>query len=384
MRGLQLISKTHSPLGHAPPLLGGRTWKFLRTRRNRGAPPSSSSSFGWSTESDVPAPPEEEDAKGPTRARLRMRKNTLRDYWDADPVRTSWERRFEECQLETYETMMRKVVAEVREVSFQPRLMPDSEPLEVIDMTYSHAWNTGVSGTLVLQLRRNCHPSPSHVRLLRIDGTDPRRFLTTYREGVSGEFKTADIVMNIVEVNAALWNVNRGQLLFMSQAPMCPDCEGCSTGLLDRQMQPKKAPGLSRALRKGHCPSEHSSDAKPQPGKRTVKDKLLGRKKPPPAEPTIKWAFHGLPTQSMAALAVLLTEAIHQGVLYEGRVNVMRDKRSKNAWKDQFRHRRMSQLAMIHNVSMSLEAPKKNFWSSTSSAAHTNRSFLVGVPEDSS
>ena len=200
----------------------------------------------------------------------------------ADPVRTSWERRFEECQLETYETMMRKVVAEVREVSFQPRLMPDSEPLEVIDMTYSHAWNTGVSGTLVLQLRRNCHPSPSHVRLLRIDGTDPRRFLTTYREGVSGEFKTADIVMNIVEVNAALWNVNRGQLLFMSQAPMCPDCEGCSTGLLDRQMQPKKAPGLSRALRKGHCPSEHSSDAKPQPGKRTVKDKLLGRKKPPP------------------------------------------------------------------------------------------------------
>ena len=82
MRGLQLISKTHSPLGHAPPLLGGRTWKFLRTRRNRGAPPSSSSSFGWSTESDVPAPPEEEDAKGPTRARLRMRKNTLRDYWE--------------------------------------------------------------------------------------------------------------------------------------------------------------------------------------------------------------------------------------------------------------------------------------------------------------
>ncbi|KAH0477515.1 MAG: hypothetical protein KVP17_003484 [Porospora cf. gigantea B] len=86
----------------------------------------------------------------------------------------------------------------------------------------------------------------------------------------------------------------------------------------------------------------------------------------------------------MAALAVLLTEAIHQGVLYEGRVNVMRDKRSKNAWKDQFRHRRMSQLAMIHNVSMSLEAPKKHFWSSTSSEAHTNKSFLVGVPEDSS
>ena len=200
---------------------------------------------------------------------------------------------------------MRKVVAQVREVSFQPRLTPDSEPLEAVNLTYTHAWNIGVSGTLVLQLRRNCNPSPSHVRLLRIDGTDPRRFLTTYREGAPGDFKTTDIVMNIAEVNAALWNVSRGQLLFMSPAPTCPECEGCSTGLLSRQMQPKKVPGLSRAQKKGHCPSEHSSQAaKPQrskagdssrakkgveadltsrrPGKRTVKDKLLGRKMPSP------------------------------------------------------------------------------------------------------